>query len=196
RALVVVGLFSLPEQCWRELFPKLSKAPIRSAQKVFLESAYDLIDHKSRLFDRLSDREIGNLYLMLARLFPPEKFFERNAPDSTVSARHQIPDLRDGCLGVLVARATEGSCAEINRIVGASPQKRRIWLRWRYSEALKARLRKLWALATPTPKTILKLARVRSATIVRDQADFIEAILESLQRLQEVMHAGEFPRVR
>ncbi len=92
RALVVVGLFSLPEQCWKELFPKLSKAPTRSAQKVFLESAYDLTDRESEVFDRLSDRQIGDLYLLLARLFPPEKFFERNAPDSTVSARHQVPD--------------------------------------------------------------------------------------------------------
>jgi len=195
RALVVVGLFYLPKQFWSVAFPLVAKGPIRSARMLFYENAFDLADRESPTYDRLTNEQTADMYLLLTRLFPPEKFHERHDAQGSVGSRHQMPGLRDGALRALVQRATASACVQIQRIVANTEPKRQIWVRWSYREALKNLLRRLWTEATPSVQTVLLLTQSPAATLVRDEDELIQALLSSLGRLQGNIHKGEFPLV-
>ena len=70
-------MFNLPENFWKRLWPVLSDASVHNARAAFLESIWDLTNPDSRVFERLSDSQVADLFLLLTRLFPPEKYFER-----------------------------------------------------------------------------------------------------------------------
>lgn len=196
RALLIAILFNLPENNWNLFKDTLSKSqPIR-ARAAFLESIWDLTYRESNVFGRLKDEQIADLYILLTSLFPPERFSERSSASGTVEPKHQIPDLREGCLSILVNRATESSCTQIERAIARLPKRYAIWVKWHLKEAEKIRLRKSWSEALPAPLSVLKMLQSDARRIIDSEDDLIAAISDSLTRLRENLHRGEFPMVR
>jgi hypothetical protein len=197
RAVVAVALFTLPQDLWEEVWPSVVKADTATAQQLLLENSWDLSHGKSSLFDKLSDRQIGELYLLLMKLFPPETDPQDKAGQvHTMTSRHQMQRLRDGCTSVLASRATDSSLEELQRLTTLVPQTRRLWLRWSYADALKRRLSSLWTAGAPSPQEILTLAQSRAARRVEDDESLREAVLSSLERLQMEMDSDGLPSVR
>lgn len=195
RALALIGVFCFPNRCWSLVFPSINRAEASLSRKVFLEGSYDFGDRDPAIFDPLTEEQLADLYLLLVRLFPPEKFHERNGPDGTVAARHHMPGLRDGVLSALVNRSTPVACVQIQRIINHSKPKRRIWVRWSYRHAIQLRLRKLWSANVLSVRSALALACAPGAALIRDEDELLAVLHDSLDRLQDCMHAGEYPRV-
>ncbi len=195
RVLVLISVFCFPDRCWSHAFPLINRARVNLSQKVFLEGSYDFGDHDPAIFDPHTEVQLADLYMLLVRLFPPEKFHERNSPDGSVGAHHHMPGLRDGALSALVNRATPSACVQIQRIIAHSQPKRRVWVRWSYRRAMQLRLRKLWSLNAPDVPVVLRLACTPGAVLIRDEDELLAALRDSLDRLQDCMHIGEYPRV-
>jgi hypothetical protein len=197
RAVATVALFSLPDVFWNDLWPRITKASVSQVEQLFLENSWDFVHGESNFFDKLTDRQIGDLYVLLMRLFPPETDpQDKPLVVHSVTPRHKMQRLRDDCTSVLVSRATDSSLEELQRLSTLVPPKLRLWLRWRYNEALKGRLRKLWTAGAPFPKEILTLVRSRTARRVEDEDSLRKAILSSLERLQTEMDSDHLPSVR
>jgi hypothetical protein len=197
RAVVSVALFTLPQDFWDEVWPSLVKADAEMAQQLLLENSWDLSHGELGIFDKLTDHQIGELYLLLMKLFPPETDpQDKLGRAHAVTSRHEMQRLRDGCTGMLVRRATDSSLEELQRLTTHVPPAHRVWLRWSYAEALKNRLRSMWTAGVPFPREILALAQSNAARRVEDEDGLLEAVLSSLGRLQMEMDSDRLPSTR
>jgi hypothetical protein len=197
RAVVAVALFSLPEEFWSKVWPSIVRAPASTVEQFFLENSYDLVHGEGLAFDKLTDRQVGELHLILMKLFPPETD-PRDEPGKvySVTPRHGMQRLRGGCISMLVRRATDASLSELRRLIQMAPPQRRLSLRWSYAEALKGRLRTQWTSGVPSAQEILTLIRSRSARRVEDEESLREAVLSSLERLQAELDSDGLPSTR
>ena len=184
RAMLTIAIFGLKNKYWDALWPVLVSKPMHLVRELFLESCYDFIDRKTFAFDSLSDAQLADLFVLLMKLFPPDVYNRRNDSEGHVLPRHRIPDLRDGMLGVLVGRATPESCEQIRRAITLLPVKERIWIKWRYQEAIRGILRKSWSANVRTPNEVLTMARSSNALVVENADDLLDAVEYSLARLQ------------
>jgi hypothetical protein len=196
-ALITVALFSLPEEFWKKVWPSVANASRSQVAKLFLEHAFDLTRPELKVFERLTDTQIGDVYLLLAKVFPPssdpqDKLGEVN----DVTGRHQMRDLRQGMLNLLTTRATELSLRELQRLIKLAHPRQRHLLQWHYMEAVKGRLRKMWTEGVPSIGEVLAMARSHAARRVEDEESLREAILSSLERLQLELQTDGLPTVR
>ena len=197
RAIVSVALFTLPEDFWDKVWPSVVNADAATGQQLLLENVQDLSPGELGILDKLTDHQIGELYLLLMKLFPPETDpQDKLGRAHAVTSRHQMQRLRDGCTGMLVRRATDSSLEEIQRLTTRVPPSLRVWLGWSYAEALKNRLRSMWTAGAPSPREILALAQSNAARRVEDEDSLLEAVLSSLGRLQTEMESDRLPSTR
>jgi hypothetical protein len=190
-------MFSLPKELWDKAWSSVIKMDTASAQDFFLENASDLHYQESAVFEGLKERQIGELYILLSRLFPAETDPHQIVGQVyTVSSRHEMQRLRDGCIETLVRRATALSLEQLEVLSMKAPKTQRIPLKRSYGVALKNRLSALWTAGAPSPREILSLARSNAARRVEDEDSLQEAVLLSLGRLQAEMDGDRLPSAR
>lgn len=151
---------------------------------MFLDLSWELIHGDQPLLTPLSDRELEEFGLLLFRLFPADKYPERE-PDGEVhevSGQDRIAQLRRTVLGILAARSTLTSIKSILRIANNSPPSVRIWIKWQYNEAIRSCAALL--VPTRTPPEVIALVRSTKAALVDSADDLVAVVLNSLDRLQ------------
>ncbi len=132
---------------------------------------------------RLTDDQLADLYIWIVRHFPSGDLpYE---PNGFVSADEQVLDFRDRIIGGLRQR---GSCDALRRLVQELPE--RAWLKWSLLEAENVARRHTWV--PPKPENIIKLGADRQRRFVENGDQLLEAITESLQRLEAKLQ-GETP---
>ncbi len=144
--------------------------------------------HHHAFGEHLSEEQLADLYLWLERQFPHT---EDNIPLGvhTVTDRERVARWRDSLLDALRLRGTVAACDALERITRELPELDS--LRWTLAEARNITRRTTWR--PPVPSQILKLTAHRDARLVRSAEQLLEAVTESLHRLEEKLQRSETP---
>lgn len=179
----------MPAATWSFAWPIIEANPTL-AEKVVLRIADRLDYDRNKYLPMLVEKQLADLYQKVHSFFPPETDpdFSRGG---TVTPRQSVVQFRGDIIGALEARGTEAACGELLRLADALPQES-LWLRWRYYTARTSKRRKSWI--PPAPKIVLDLAARGEARLVMDADDLMEAVLESLNRLQIQLTQSTLPR--
>ena len=137
---------------------------------------------------RLSEDQLADLYVWLTRQFPYSQ--DPRTEGGRVSARESAAEWRDGILHNLKMRGTPLACDAIRRIMRELPEL--TWLKWQLLEAEDVTRRLTWKPITAAD--ILKIAGDRDARLVQSGDALLEAVMESLKRLEGKLH-GETPAI-
>jgi predicted NACHT family NTPase len=138
---------------------------------------------------RLSEDQLADLYIWLTRQFPYSQ--DPRKEGGRVSARESAAEWRDGILHNLKVRGTTRACDTIRRLIREFPEL--TWLKWQLLEAEDVTRRRTWNPIAPAD--ILKIASDRDARLVQSGDGLLEAVIESLKRLETKLH-GEIPAVQ
>ncbi|RZB29290.1 MAG: hypothetical protein AEth_01258 [Candidatus Argoarchaeum ethanivorans] len=136
---------------------------------------------------RLTEDQLADLYVWLVRQYPHAEDPKHDGA-YTVEPRDHVTNWRNSILHHLQERGTHPACEAIQRISHELPELD--WLKWTLWEARNKTRRCTWEL--PQPAEILKLAGDPRRRLIRDGADLLEALIESLNRLV-VKLQGETP---
>jgi hypothetical protein len=184
RALLAASLLLFPQMTDRNPWTSLAKLSKVTAKKMFLESVSLLSRSKTVRNEDFTDSQLATLAIRLRTLFPPDEYDARHGPDSSVAPKHEIPEFRDRPINSLVVRATESSLQEIMRVAQSVPEKERIWIKWRHEEAKRGLLRTLWTGKPHAPGHVVAMGRDLRKLSVFTSDDLMEAVMDSLERLQ------------
>ncbi len=194
RMLTFLGLFVFPDIGWNASMQRVRKCSRAGQIRLFAQNVHLLSYDFGDWFENLDDRQLGELYELLADLFPPHKLRDY-ARGGSVRARDHFGDTQRACLNVLIQRGTASARSELRRLSVTVAEENRLWMKWRLREAIDQRLRTKWIDDQPSPATIMRMVRSSDALRVRDTEELQEAIICSLTRLQSLVHVGEFPKV-
>jgi hypothetical protein len=158
------------------------------AREFFVELARDGRPDHVKLFEGLEEPQAAELYLRLAELFPHS---EDRLVNGFVGPDDEGRMFRDSLLGWLEGRGTRAACDAISSIAERLPHLP--WFKWVSLEANQARRRN--APNWPDPADILKIATDTSRRLVRDAADLLEVVAETLTKLETELQ-GEIPAAR
>jgi hypothetical protein len=143
--------------------------------------------HKTPIAARLTDEQLGDLFIWLAREYP-HSTDPRHEGVFAMGPDDHARNLRDSVLNQLKQRGTAESVATLERIARELPELE--WLKWIVIEAREIKRRESWIPATPAE--ILRIAHDRDSLLVQTGEHLIQAIVESLKRLEAKLH-GETP---
>ena len=135
----------------------------------------------------LSEQEIGNLYLWLAAQYPHKEDPHHDGAHF-VGPRENVAWFRDGLLELLKNRGTPAACEQVRRIARELPEVP--WLKWAVQEAEEQTRRQTWQ--PPRPEHVIALAQDRQRRYVENGEQLLDALCESLQRLEAILQ-GETP---
>jgi hypothetical protein len=144
-------------------------------------------EHAALLTQRLSEEQIGDLYLWLVRHYPHSEDPQHDGVH-TVGPRESVAYFRDAVLRQLQYRGTPNACRTMERLAAALPELS--WLRWAAVETRDHTLRQTWV--PPQPGVLLKMARDRDRRLVESGDQLLGVVLESLRRLEQELQ-GENP---
>ena len=188
-ALIIAGLGTGARQIWISAIPIFLSRP-RIAERVLLSAADDADSRNKNFCEELTEEEIGDLYLLLCRLFPHSEDPEERS--GFVTARRALVYFRNGVLEALSGRSTLAACTQLRRLAAALPAQD-AWLLYRSQQTLSAVRRNEWQPSTmPEISAILTNDRRR---IVRDNGDLMNLVLESLEALQRHLKETTLPAV-
>lgn len=183
--VLATALTHLSARTWDTTWPRISNDQDLAANIFLSASNYS----EWPLCEELSDSQLADLYLLIYKIFPPVE--DQETTDDSVPRRRDVDSFRSAVVNALVARGTDESCRQLLRLAAELPDQK-LWLHWRYQEALRTKRRTEW---TPlTPRLLLDLAAKSSARLVNNEDDLIEVIVESLERFQEVLTTKSLPR--
>lgn len=188
-ALIVAGVGTGSRQIWRMAHPFMSKDP-ELARRIMLEIAGDADTRNSDHFTELPEDELGDLYLLLCRLFPPAE----DPPEKSgwVSPRRAAVYLRSKILETLSTKSSVAACNELNRLANALPNQA-TWLHYRRQQTLSSVRRNEWQ---PVPLSDLGTVLAHEQKrFVRDNADLLNLAIESLNDLQRHLRETNLPAV-
>ncbi len=188
---IISGIFchSLAKH-WTVVWPMLI-ADRELAKKVILRSMFPHgFSREQPPATQLSDQQIGELYRLVAAVFPPENDPKIPAGVHQVTAEMEVSRFRNSILGALVMRATPEACAVLRSLARDFP-KHGIWIRWQLHEAQEIRRRRTWI--PPSSVEIITMAKKATLRRVETAHDLAEVVLESLRRLQERLNHSPNP---
>ncbi len=117
-AIAEVLLRRAPVRAWPALWTAIASDDAL-ARKVLLQMAAHF-NFDTPFYARLSEREIADLYVLMARLFPPDKDAKRAT--GFVGALDSIGDLRDGAPRYLAGMGTEAAVEVLSELVAGHPE--------------------------------------------------------------------------
>ena len=149
--------------------------------------------HSDLSSKRLSERQAADLYIWLVRRYPHSEYYIQYREDSLadIGFRESVSMWRDDIPRDLQNRGTPEACRQIERIMAELPELQDR-LKWTLHHARAETRRKTWA--APRPEYVLSLARGRTTRLVQNGDQLLEALIESLGRLQNRLQ-GETPAV-
>jgi hypothetical protein len=139
----------------------------------------------SNILASLSEPEIAELYFWLEEHFPSV-----NDDDNSVTTRYNVQNIRDNCPSYLSGLGTHAAIGALHSICERFPDED--WLKHRMNQA-KQVLRKT-TLKALSPSELIAYTHRRNARLARSSSELMEAVLVSLQRLQEKL-CGQTPLV-
>lgn len=188
RTAATVLWLNAPDRGWNLLWSEF-QGDVEFFRNVITDAAFHHRQSRKPPAE-LSENELEELYLLLAQEFPHEDD-PKHEGAYFVGPTDSVIEYRDGVLGALRDRGTPASCVAIERIKTAFPHLDFLDFALRASRRIM--LRESW-----TPLSIEQLRELLSAParrLVRTGRDLQMVILESINRLQRLLH-GETPAVR
>ncbi len=188
-AVIIAGLGTASRDVWRLAFPVLcSRTDL--AKRVISSMADDADSRNTNLCEELNEDEIGDVYLLLCRLFPISEDPEEGSGE--VTPRRAVIYFRSGLLNVLSGRSTFAACVQLKRLAMALPDQA-TWLLYRAQQTLSTVRRNEWQ---PFPLSDLAVVLANDhKRIVRDNGDLMNVVIESLDELQRHLNGTTLPAV-
>ena len=173
-----------PDTAWEVLWPML-REDHSIGKQVFLKLAHDRDQmHTAIMAAKLEEEAIAELYLWLRRMFPIEEDPKHEGAHG-VGPRESVAYFRDALLSHLRERGTDHAVAALRRIANELPNDAE-WLNRVVLNADRARLKKTWR--PIAPNALAELVTVREARPVDSGDQLLDAIIESLRRLEAELH--------
>lgn len=97
----------------------------------------------------------------------------------------RLRQFRDAVVGELASRGTPAALVALQHLQKDAPDGP--WLRWRLDQARANLRRNAWQPVAPS--VLVKLCRTAGSRWVQSSADLLDVVLESLERLQQRLHA-------
>ena len=145
--------------------------------------------HAARIALQLPERAVGDLYVWVYRRFPPDEDPDVDGAHA-VGTRESVGTFRNGLISRLQERGTKEAADAIRRIATEFPES--WWLPYQAIATDRKRLRLDWR-GVP-PDAVLSMATNRHVRIIESEAQLLQVVLESTERLQTRLH-GETPAV-
>lgn len=139
----------------------------------------------------LSESQVADLYIWLARRYPRTEYFVAGRSNGMVAygRKEHISNWRDGIMRHLQNRGTFEACRQIERIAEELPELRET-LKWTLYQAKTEARRQTWV--PPEPEDVLVLAARLGTRLVQNGDQLLAVLIESLGRLEEKLQ-GETP---
>ena len=134
------------------------------------------------LTQRLAPDQVAALFLRVIELFPPEE--DPPAPSGFVSDRQLLSTWRSNLVSSLQQRGTREGCEALSKILDVHPNME--WIRWMLIDAERLVRQRTWS--GFKPEEILAMAQQKERRLVQSGEQLLAVIIESLTRLQEMLH--------
>jgi hypothetical protein len=184
-AIAAVLLRRAPARVWPILWPKLVAS--EELARVLLTQVANSAYHAAPFYTAIGAKAVADLYLLMARLFPPEA--DPMAPSGFVGPLDMLPSLRDGIVRYLAAAGTAESVQALMRLVAERPDIPLLPFELSRGEA-EMRL-KTWS--PLTVKEGLALTDRPSAKLISSAADLLQTLLDTLARFAAELHGAQTP---
>ena len=178
-----------PDAGWPVIWPAISQ-DIEFGRSIISWVAHGPEDDDATIGQRLGEGQLADLYIWLAREFPPDKDPQFRG-FHTVGPRENIGHWRDSILRYLENLGTYEAVEAIARIQKERPDLD--WMKWSLFRARVQARQKTWN--PPKPEELLALTMSAQARFVQSEEQLVEVIIESLRRLEETLQ-GETPAAR
>ncbi|GAG04600.1 unnamed protein product, partial [marine sediment metagenome] len=171
---------------WKVVWPAIQRSP-DFGKEVLLSVAHKSTQSRQSIGDRLTEKQLADLYIWLAKQFPHS---EDNTKDGVrwMKPRDSVAELRDFLLVHLRQRGTPQACSCIRHIAQEFPESS--WLKWTLIEAQNITRQRTWM--PPQPSDILEIACNQEARLVQNEEHLLKILIESLKCLEAKLQ-GETP---
>jgi len=175
------------QRCWKLIWETMSRNASFGEELMMVLANYS--HRNGSILTRLTEPEIAELYFWLEEHFPAAGDTHYPSGEAhTVTARDQVGRMRDNCPSYLSSLGTTEAIEALDLICSRLPKMD--WLKYQLNEARRA-LRKQ-TLQALTPSELISYTHRSDARLARSSAELMDAVLISLQRLQERLH-GKTP---
>src|SRR2546427_6397245 len=180
-------LTHIKDSKWSVVWPAM-RTGVEFANEVISEAAHsDGWGNKAGIGVRLSENDLGDLYIWLAQNYPHSQDPQRDGL-GFVSKRESIAHWRDAILENLKTKGTVQTCEAIRRIQKSLPVLS--WLKWTLLDAEAITRRSTWKPLNPAD--FLKLTRHSETRLVQNGNQLLDVVIESLMHLERKLQ-GETP---
>ncbi len=135
----------------------------------------------------LSEREIADFYLLMARLFPPDEDAERAM--GLIGTLDSIGDLRDGAPRHLAGMGTKAAVEMLSELVASHPE----FSRLPYELSLAERAMRIATWSPLTSKEVLALTDKPDLQLVTSPADLCQVLIAALDKYAAALHGAQTP---
>lgn len=185
----VAMLKVMPKAAWPHIWSVIQRDS-DLGKDIVLKYSYQTDEGRRALTSRLGEQSIADLYLWLHENFPEDEAPNKHAAHF-VGERETVEWLKQGLLTSLQEKGTAEAVAAVRRISTALPEIK--WLKYVAISADRARLEKSWDGVSPS--VLLKMAQDRRSRLVESEAQLLEVVISSLDRLDQQLQ-GTPPSVR
>ena len=174
------------DRSWVFIWPKIQQ-DIEFGCKVITNIANAEEFGGKNVCTMLDEDQVKELYIWIEKHYPHSED-PKHEGAFCYSDRDYIVNFRDNILQQLKERGTEQSCDAIDEIIHLFPSYE--WLNWILIDARSITNQKTWI--PPKSRDILNMAQDSKKHLVQNGEQFLEVLIESLQRLEERLQ-GETP---
>lgn len=170
-------------RCWKQIFETMYSNASFGEELMLGLANYS--HRNGSILTRLTETEIAELYFWLEEHFPAASDTRYPSGEAhKVTARDQVGHMRDNCPSYLSSLGTPEAIEALDLICSRFPKMD--WLKYQLNEARRA-LRKQ-TLQALTPSELIFYTHRSDARLARSSAELMDAVLISLQRLQQRLH--------
>lgn len=177
-ATAVALISQAPDAGWPAVWPLFELDPGIGVE--LLDEIVTSHDMEWLLLRKLNEIELANLYLWLTAHYPHREDPDLEG-DQMVDQRGALGIFRDRTLENLCHRGTPAGVRELARVVELVPDVPS--LKFVLLQARQTMRRNTWS--PPRPEDVLALARRKDGRLVRNGDELLEALIESLGRLEK-----------
>jgi hypothetical protein len=133
------------------------------------------------------ERDVAALYVLIARLFPPDEEVERAS--GFIGSRVSVAYLRDSIPRYLAYRGTEEAVAALTDLIARHPE----FSHLAYYLALAERAMRIATWSPLSPKEVLALADKPTMKLVTNPADLCDVLVAALEKYGAALHGAQTP---
>jgi hypothetical protein len=135
----------------------------------------------------IGERDLAALYVLMARLFPPDAEAERAT--GFMRDVDSIGHLRDGIPRYLAGRGTDAAVAALRELITGHPQ----FSHLAYQLSLAERAMRVATWSPLAPKEVLALADKPNLKLITSPADLSEVLVAALEKYGAALHGAQSP---